>query len=154
MKDKMQFAGNLIRKIAVELWAAAGFFLLGFLLLELIYYAHDCSYADKIDRAANWSTYLLSGMMASGLFLFIRWKNENSRDQLFLSRITDRHGWYMKSLGGGGLFFLLTWPVASILLLLPLLYRRIVHLRILRNYVSEKEYAAGTADCLPKETTD
>lgn len=152
MKDKTQFARNLIWKIAMELWGAVGFFFLGCLLLDLIYYAHDCSYTDRIDRVSNWSTFLLLGMMASGLFLVIRWKNENPRNLLFLSRISDRHGWYMKSLGGGG-FFIFTWPVASVLLLLPLLYRRVIHLHILREFVNRKEYAAGQTADPPKEAT-
>ena len=151
MKSKKQIAGELIGKITWDLLGAAGFFFLGCLFLELIYYAHDCSYADRIDRIANWSTFLLLGIMGSGLFLLIRRNNEDPRDLKFLSGISDRHGWYLNSSRTGGTFFVFTWPIASMLLFLPLLCRRIIHLRILRKYINETERPTDQSDHRLKE---
>ena len=138
MKDKIQTARKLIRKITGDLLGAAIFFILGCAFIELIYYAHDISYADKIDRIANWGTFLYFGITASGLFMLIRWRNEDTKDQVFMSRISDRSGWYMKA--PGGVFgFIFLWPVVAFLAFLPLLYRRIVHLGILRGFINDHE---------------
>lgn len=143
MKDKIQTARKLIRKIAGELLGAAVFFILGCAFIELIYYAHDISYADKIDRIANWGTFLYFGITASGLFMLIRWSNEDTKDRAFLARISDRTGWYMKA--PGGVFgFIFLWPVVAFLAFLPLLYRRIVHLGILRGFINDHEYRRGS----------
>ena len=138
MEAKVYFARELTRKIIRELSVAVVILVLSAWLVESTHLS-DTEVLAKIPDITlrHVIAHLISAGITCGVYLVIKFRNEDMYDRQFLSDTLKWNDWYLKSFRPFSRILAGFFPVYLSVSVFVLLIRRITQLHRLHNFISE-----------------
>lgn len=136
MRAKINYAWRLSRKIIRELFVAIVILVLSAWFVESSVLSNSEMMAKIPDiTLRRVIVHLLNVGLTCGLYLIIKFRNEDLKDRQFLSDTLKWNDWYLESFRPFCRFLLGFFPVYLSLSFFVLLFRRIAQLHRLRNFI-------------------